>query len=356
MKAYDKNGELVKIASPNPWVMLALGTAIFVILMSLFFPPDPSDFTLILVLAIIVLLVDLFILAIAYILWSAFISLNKSHSESHANRQLASNFISDSTNYLYHWKYTKRDRQWIARHTILGGFIGLLVSPFIGIILQFTTRAVMRRGVQDFPSTGNPIQDLIQFFSTAMILGGIFGLMWFINSIFQALKRLANIPDVYFGENAIYSDNQYWCWHQTPYRFSKVELSDRQLDLELVYEVQEHEKDRNFALTMRWFGDEPTGKVKRSIFIPLGQEEAANQLVQIFSKQCIPEREVVTAYESSRDDYYDYRYYNDNDKFYERNEDCPSDDDDNSDERDEGCSSDDSGNYDDSGDSFCRDD
>ncbi|WP_413168082.1 hypothetical protein ACL6C3_15330 [Capilliphycus salinus ALCB114379] len=121
----------------------------------------------------------------------------------------------------------------------------------------------------------------------------------------------------------------------------KVELSDRQLNLELVYEVQEHERDRNFALTMRWFGNEPTGQVSRSIFVPLGQEDAANKLVKIFSKQCIPEREVVTVYENSSDDYYDYRDYNDNDNFYERDEDCPSDD---------------SGNYDDSGDNFCEDD
>ncbi|EAW37001.1 hypothetical protein [Lyngbya sp. PCC 8106] len=341
MKAYNKNGELVKIASPNRWIMLGLGTAIFVILMSLSFPSDSLDLTWILVLAIIILLVDLFIIAIVYIVWSAFISIDKSSTENHVNCQSAANFISNSANYLYHWEYTRRDREWIAGYTIWGGFLGLLVSPFIGILLQFTTTAILRRGFQNFPSTGDPIQDFIQFFSTAMIIGGILGLIYFINSIFKALKRLINIPDVYIGESAIYSDNQYWCWQKTPYRLSKVELSDRQLNLELVYQVQQHEKDRDFGLTMRWFGNEPTGQVNRSIFVPLGQEDAANKLVQIFSKQCIPEREVVRVYESSNDDYYDYRDYNDNDNFHQHDEDC---------------SSDDSGSYDDSGDNFSGDD
>ncbi|HAO12631.1 MAG TPA: hypothetical protein DCQ51_16035 [Planktothrix sp. UBA8407] len=309
MKISNDKGELSKIVSPNSWVMLGLGTALFLISMSFIYPSIPKE--KIWIIAIIIFLVDLFIMAIIYIAWSALISLRKKQLDTHFNRHLAGDFISNSDNYWYHWEYTKRDREWIARYTLFGGFLAFLACPLFLSVL-FIIKGIFQGTFTHYKPTGDLIQDFINLFGKVIITGFAIGLIPLVTSFFQAIKRLIKIPDVYIGENSIYEDGKYWCWEGTPYQLSKIELVKRVLNFEVFYQVQENEKDRNFAPTMRWFGDEPTGQISRSIFVPLGQETAVNEVVERLSKKCIPQRKMSRIYDSSGD-YLGDSYYSDND-------------------------------------------
>ncbi|CAD5921015.1 hypothetical protein PCC9214_00658 [Planktothrix tepida] len=138
------------------------------------------------------------------------------------------------------------------------------------------------------------------------------GLAFFIAGIFQSAKRSKNICDVYIGENGFYADGEYWCWEGTPYHLYGINLLKRVLKLELFYQLPNSEPDQDFVLTTRLFADEPTGEITRSIFVPLGQEQAADQILKELTKKCIPRpRRRRSSYYSS--DYYGDSYYGDSD-------------------------------------------
>jgi hypothetical protein len=309
MKTSNEKGQLTKTTSPNNWIILGLGTALFIISMSLIYPLVSKD--ILWFMGFFIFIVVSLIMVVIYIAWVALIAKKKSQVDDHINRQLAGDLISNSDNYLYHWEYTKRDKEWIARDIILEGFLGLLWSPLIMIILLII-QGVLRGNLPNYQPTGDPIKDFINVFGGVIILGGILGLITFICSIYDGLKKLINIPDVYIGENAIYENGKYWSWEGTRYHLTQINLSGRVLKFELFYQVQEQEKDQDFALTMRLFADEPTGEISRSIFVPLGQETAANEVVERLSKKCIPQRKVSRTYDGS-DDYYGDSYYGNND-------------------------------------------
>jgi hypothetical protein len=150
---------------------------------------------------------------------------------------------------------------------------------------------------------------MINLLGVEICIGIGIGLVFFIVGIFQAAKRSQDIHDVYLGENAFYADGEYWCWEGTPYHLSSINLSKRVLKLELFYQVQESEPDQDFVLTTRLFADEPNGDITRSIFVPLGQEQAADQIVKELTKKCIPNP---NKRKHSNSDYYGDSYYGDN--------------------------------------------
>ncbi|MBE9141920.1 hypothetical protein [Planktothrix mougeotii] len=303
MKAYTDKGELTQIGSPNRWVILGLGTALFIISMSLIYSLVSKDGLLFI--GFFTFLVVSFIMIVIYIAWAAILNLKKTQITDQINRQLAGDFISNPDNYWYHWKYTERDRQWIASHIFLEGLgILLLWSPFI-IIFILIIEVINGRKFHYHP-TGNWLQDVINLLGVELCIGFGIGLVCFIGGIFQAAKRSKNICDVYIGENGFYADGEYWCWEGTPYHLYGINLSKRVLKFELFYQllVQESEQDQDFVLNTRLFADEPTGEITRSIFVPLGQEQAAGQIVQELAPKCIPRPRRRSSYYDSSTDYY----------------------------------------------------
>ncbi|WP_254174945.1 hypothetical protein [Planktothrix pseudagardhii] len=285
MKVYTDKAELTQIGSPNLWIILGLGTALFLISMSFIYPLITKD--LLLVIGIFDLLAVSIIMMIIYIAWAAILNLRKTQITDQINRQLAGDFISNPENYWYRWEYTERDRKWIASHIFLEGLgILLLWSPFI-IIFILIIEILNGRKFHYHP-TGNGFQDLINLLGVEICIGFGTGLAFFIAGIFQSAKRSKNICDVYIGENGFYADGEYWCWEGTPYHLYGINLLKRVLKLELFYQLPNSEPDQDFVLTTRLFADEPTGEITRSIFVPLGQEQAADQILKELTKKCIP--------------------------------------------------------------------
>jgi len=302
MKNFNEKGELTKIGSPNLWVILGLGTALFMISMSFIYPLITKD--LLLLVGIFTFLVVSFIMIVIYIAWAAILTLKKTQITDQINRQLAGDFISNQDNYWYHWQYTERDRKWIASHLFLEGLGILLWSPFITIFLVVLEVVYGRKF--NYHPTGNWFQDMIKLFGVEICIGIGIGLVCFIVGIFKAAKSSKDIHDVYLGENAFYADGEYWCWEATPYHLSSINLSKRVLKFELFYQVQKSEPDQDFVLTNRLFADEPNGEITRSIFVPLGQEQAADQIVKELTKKCIPNP---NKRKHSNSDYYGDSYY-----------------------------------------------
>ncbi|HBW57864.1 MAG TPA: hypothetical protein DEF27_08695 [Oscillatoriales bacterium UBA8482] len=286
MKSYSNNGESTKIGSPNSWVILGLGTALFIISMSLIYSLVSKEGLLFI--GFFTFLVVSFIMIVIYIAWAAILNLKKTQITDQINRQLAGDFISNPDNYWYRWQYTERDRKWIASHLFLEGLGILLWSPFITIFL-LVLELINGRKFHYHP-TGNWVHDLIKLCGVEICIGIGTGLVFFIGGIFKAAKRSKNIRDVYIGENGFYADDEYWCWEGTPYHLSSINLSKRVLKFELFYQLQipESEQDQDFVLNTRLFADEPNGEITRSIFVPLGQEQAADQIVKELTKKCIP--------------------------------------------------------------------
>ncbi len=307
MKDYTDKGELTQIGSPNLWVILGLGTALFLISMSFIYPLITKD--LLLLVGIFTLLVVSIVMIVIYIAWAAILNLKKAQITDQINRQLAGDFISNQDNYWYRWQYTERDRKWIASHIFLEGLgILLLWSPFIIIVILIIE--ILNGRKFHYHPTGNWLQDLINLLGVEICIGFGIGLVCFIAGIFEAAKRSKNICDVYIGENAFYADGEYWCWEGTPYHLSSINLSKRVLKFELFYQVQKSEPDQDFVLTTRLFADEPNGEITRSIFVPLGQEQAADQIVKELTKKCIPNPKKGRY---SNSDYSGDSYYSDND-------------------------------------------
>lgn len=304
MKVYTNKAELTQIGSPNLWIILGLGTALFLISMSFIYPLITKDSLLFV--GIFALLVVSIVMIVIYIAWAAILNLKKTQITDQINRQLAGDFISNPDNYWYRWEYTERDRKWIASHLFLEGLgILLLWSPFIAIVILIIE--IINGRKFNYNPTGNWLQDLIHLLGVELGIGFGIGLVCFIRGIFQSAKRSNNICDVYIGENGFYADGEYWCWEGTPYHLYGINLSKRVLKFELFYQllVQESEQDKDFVLNTRLFADEPTGEITRSIFVPLGQEQAAGQIVQELTKKCIPRPGRRSSYYSS-DDYYSY--------------------------------------------------
>lgn len=320
MKAYTNKEELTQIGSPNLWVILGLGTALFLISMHFIYPLiDPG---LLLVIGIFVLLVVSIVMIIIYIAWAAILNLKKNQITDQINRQLAGDFISNPDNYWYHWEYTERDRKWIASHIFLEGlWILLLWSPLITIIILIIEISDGRKF--HYHPTGNWLQDLTNLLGVELCIGFGIGLVFFIGGIFQSAKRSKSICDVYIGENGFYADREYWCWEETPYHLSSINLSKRVLKFELFYQLPNSEPDKDFVLTTRLFADEPTGEITRSIFVPLGQEQAADQIVKELTKKCVPNPRSRSGYSRySSDDYYSYSDSYDSSSSYDSDNSC----------------------------------
>ncbi|MCF3623696.1 hypothetical protein L2E65_02640 [Planktothrix agardhii 1801] len=273
--------------------------------MSFIYPLTTKD--LLLLVSFFTFLVVSFIMIVVYIAWAAILNLKKAQIVDQINRQLAGDFISNPNNYWYHWQYTERDRKWISSHVFLEGLGILLWSPFITIFL-IVIQVLYGRKFHYHP-TGNWVQDMIKLFGAEICIGIGIGLIFFIVGIFQSAKRSKDIHDVYIGENAFYADDEYWCWEGTPYHLSSINLSKRVLKFELFYQLPNSEPDQDFVLNTRLFADEPTGEITRSIFVPLGQEQAADQIVKELTKKCIPNPKK-GRYDNS--DYYGDSYYGDN--------------------------------------------
>ncbi|CAD5921047.1 hypothetical protein PCC9214_00660 [Planktothrix tepida] len=93
MKVYTDKAELTQIGSPNLWIILGLGTALFLISMSFIYPLITKD--LLLVIGIFDLLAVSIIMMIIYIAWAAILNLRKTQITDQINRQLAGDFISN---------------------------------------------------------------------------------------------------------------------------------------------------------------------------------------------------------------------------------------------------------------------
>ncbi|WP_413167029.1 hypothetical protein ACL6C3_10055 [Capilliphycus salinus ALCB114379] len=273
----------------------------------------------------LLLVVGVLTLGLVWILFDHTKSAEEDHR--HHSAQIAA-FIYDPSNYWFHWKYTRQDKFWISRSEFYTGLSILFLCPIVFGILCLCF------GVYDFVTHPTyyqfPLQEILDGMYHGMVLGGILGVIGFIVSGVKAISRLIQIEDVYIGSSAICHGGKYCSWNDSLSLLSEVKLSGRTLEFEFEHCIPEDKQDKSFQLTGYRSETEQSETSSKTVYVPLGKETEALEVVKRLQPICVKKPVVVN---------HNY-YYIDNDCDHYCEHDCERD-------YDEDCSDYDEDNYND---------